>query len=57
MPSTDLDGTPIVILSAEEARALMELIGWGMTMGAPLNDNIRRVADKITRDLELPNES
>jgi len=52
MPSTDIDGSPIVILSEVEGKALLNLLRWAWEW-SPLNDALQRVAAKIARDLNL----
>lgn len=50
MPSTDIDGSVIVILGTEEARAIGALLS--ATSGSrPLTEIERKVAEKIARDL------
>jgi len=54
MPSTDIDGSTIVILSTDEAQAVMDLLRWTrQETDTPLNDDLQRVAVKIARDLNL----
>lgn len=50
MPSTDIDGSVIVILSEAEAREVAELLS--TTSGfRPLTETELRLANKIIRDL------
>lgn len=53
MPSTDIDGSPIVILSEEEARLVYNIIKFRWQTGCPILDLERHVARKIARDLTL----
>jgi hypothetical protein len=53
MPSTDIDGTVIVILSAAEARRVYEHLR-AIAGGPGLDALEHRLADKIARDLNLP---
>jgi hypothetical protein len=50
MPSTDVDGSKIVILTEAEARRVYEYLD-GPSPRDPLE---QRLADKIARDLNLP---
>ncbi len=50
MPSTDIDGSVIVILSEAEARRVYEYLKGPL----PLDQLEQKLADKITRDLNLP---
>lgn len=53
MPSTDIDGSIIVILSEAEARRVYELLGC-LANKTWLNPLERQLADKIARDMNLP---
>jgi hypothetical protein len=48
MPSTDIDGSPIVILSEEEARRVHARLSEEIR-----NDIERKIIGKIARDLKL----
>jgi hypothetical protein len=50
MPSTDVDGSKIVILTEAEARRVYEYLGGP----CPRDALEQRLADKIARDLDLP---
>lgn len=52
MPSTDIDGSPIVILGEVEAKAVLNLLRWAWEW-SPLNAPLQKVAAKIARDLNL----
>ncbi len=52
MPSTDIDGSPIVILSEAEARRVYEYLQ-DIKAGGGLDALDRALLDKITRDLRL----
>ena len=52
MPSTDIDGSVIVILSTEEARAVNALLS-DTSSQRPLTEIELKIAKKITRDLTL----
>jgi hypothetical protein len=53
MPSTDIDGSVIVILSEAEARALYHFVSLFLD-GITLSGAERTAIDKIARDLNLP---
>lgn len=54
MPSTDIDGSPIVILNEAEARRVYYLLQcWGSRFGLRTQED-RSMARKISRDLGLP---
>jgi hypothetical protein len=50
MPSTDIDGSVIVILSEDEARRVYQYLDGP----CPRDALEQRLADKIARDLNLP---
>ncbi len=52
MPSTDIDGSVIVMLSKEEARRVFSYIAF-MSGVVPLDDLDKQIANKIARDLNL----
>jgi len=54
MPSTDVDGGIIVILSKEEAEAFYRLLKCQLDCYHDLAGAERRAADKLARDLNLP---
>jgi hypothetical protein len=56
MPSTDIDGSIIIILSEEEARMVYRDLRYVRDSIGILNDVERRVAHKIARDLALQPE-
>jgi len=56
MPSTDIDGRVIVILSAEEAEMVYRDLRYVWDSVHRLNDTERRIARKIARDLALKPE-
>ncbi len=53
MPSTDIDGSPIVILTATEARRVYKYL-YDIAAGEGLDTLEGKLASKIARDLELP---
>ena len=53
MPSTDIDGSPIVVLSQTEAQRVYEFLR-DVAGGDGLDMLEHRLAAKIARDLELP---
>ena len=53
MPSTDIDGSVIVILTTAEARRVYEYLH-DIAVGDGLDTLERKLAAKIARDLELP---
>jgi hypothetical protein len=53
MPSTDIDGSVIVILSTAEARRVYEFLRH-VAAGKGLDTLEHRLAAKIARDLGLP---
>jgi len=53
MPSTDTDGSVIVVLSTAEAQRVYELLR-DMAAGEGLNTLEHRLAAKVARDLGLP---
>ncbi len=52
MPSTDIDGSVIVILSRDEAERVYALLQ-AVAHDVGLNPVERKIAGKIARDLEL----
>jgi hypothetical protein len=56
MPSTDIDGSVIIILSEEEARMIYRDLRYVRDCIGTLNDAERRIAHKIARDLALQPE-
>jgi hypothetical protein len=53
MPSTDIDGSVIVILSETEARTIAHLLST-LSGYRPLSEIEHRIANKIARDLPVP---
>lgn len=53
MPSTDIDGSPIVTLSQAEAQRVYEFLR-DMAGGVGLSTLEHKLAAKIVRDLGLP---
>ena len=53
MPSTDIDGSLIVILTTAEARRVYEYLH-NIAAGDGLDPLERKLATKIARELELP---
>ena len=53
MPSTDIDGSTIVILTTAEAQRVYEFLR-DIAAGVGLNTLEHKLAAKIARDLELP---
>lgn len=56
MPSTDIDGSVIVILSAEEARIVYRDLRYVWDTIHQLTTTERQIARKIERDLNLQPE-
>jgi hypothetical protein len=54
MPSNDIDGSVIVILSEAEAKRVYEYLSVARKHIGPLDPLEQKLADKIARDLELP---
>lgn len=54
MPTTDLDGSIIVILSVAEAKRVYDYLSATRKHVGPLDPLEQKLAAKIARDLELP---
>ncbi len=54
MPSTDIDGSPIVILSETEARTFYNMLARSLKEHGTLIGGEKTAAAKIARDLKLP---
>lgn len=54
MPSTDIDGSLIVVLSEEEARRVYEYLETYRVLGGCFDEVEERIARKIAANLNLP---